>query len=610
MSNQGQTMIKTVPEMLFNTVKQHPQNIALKIKKGESYQTFTYLELGEQVKILASGLAKLGLNTGDKVAILSNNRPEWPISDFAIFCLRGITVPIYQTLPPNQIEYILKDSETRAIFVENQEQFDKIQEIDTTLPNLEFIISFDVIESDIRKVTCYNELLSLGKDYRTDHPDFIQKNIDTIDPEDICSFVYTSGTTGAPKGVMLHHRGFVHDIIHSETQLNLQSTDTFLSFLPLSHLYERLAGHWCPMYVGATIHYAQSIATVIDDLKDARPNVIVSVPRIFEKIAAKVQDQVEQSSKTKQAIFNWAQKTGKQYHADKIDDKLGLWTKSRYRIAERLVFRKIKEIMGGNMRYPIAGGAPLSIETLKFFEALDMQIIEGYGMTEAHLIITLTPFGKSHYGSCGQPIEGVEVKIADDGEVLVKGPTLMAGYFKRPDLSREAIDEDGWLHTGDIGHLDNENYLYLTDRKKNILVTSGGKNVPAAPIENILKKSKYIEDVCLVGNFRKFISALIVPNYEALHLWATFRELKAKTDAELIALPEVIELYENTIEKLQSNLARFEKVKKFILMPNSLTVENGELTPSLKIKRTVIEQKFRNEIEALYIDAEPNKTEN
>lgn len=602
-------MIKTIPEMLFNTVKQHPDNIALKIKKGDSYQTFTYRELGNQVKLLTCGLAKLGLRPGDKIAILSNNRPEWPISDFAVFCLRGVTVPIYQTLPPNQIEYILKDSEARAIFVENQEQFDKIQQIDPALPNLEFIIPFDMVEADIRKLTYYNELLNIGKEYDAGHPGFFQKSMEAIDPESICSMVYTSGTTGDPKGVMLHHRGFMHDIIHSEARLNLQSTDTFLSFLPLSHLYERLAGHWCPMYVGATIHYAQSINTVIDDLKDARPNVIVSVPRVFEKIAAKVQEQVEQSSKIKQAIFNWAQRTGKKYHADKIDGKLGWWLKSRYRIADRLVFRKIKEIMGGNMRYPIAGGAPLSVETLKFFEALDMQIIEGYGMTETHLIITLTPFGKSHYGSCGQPIEGVEVKIADDGEVLIKGPTLMAGYYKRPDLSKETIDEDGWLHTGDIGHLDDENYLYLTDRKKNIIVTSGGKNVAAAPIENILKKSKYIEDVCLVGNYRKFISALIIPNFEALRLWTGYQELKAKTDAELVALPEVIELFQNTIDQLQSNLARFEKVKKFILLPSALTIDNGELTPSLKIKRAVVEEKYRQEIEALYSDTEKDAIE-
>ncbi len=599
-------MPHTVPEILFNTVKKYPQNIALKIKKGESYQTFTYSQLCDSVEIMTNALAGLGLKSGDKIAILSNNRPEWPISDFAIFCLGGITVPIYQTLPPNQIEFILKDAEARAIFVEDQEQFEKIQEIDTSLPNLEFIISIEPVESSMREVSTFKELLETGQQYAQKHPDFFETSMASIDPESICSLVYTSGTTGNPKGVMLHHRGFVHDIIHSEARLNLQPTDTFLSFLPLSHLYERLAGHWCPMYVGATIHYAQSINTVIDDLKDARPDVIVSVPRVFEKIAAKVQEQVEKSSVIKQSIFLWAQKVGKQYHSDKIDNKLTWWLKTRYGLADRLVFKKIKEIMGGNMRYPIAGGAPLSVETLKFFEALDMQIIEGYGMTEGHLIITLTPFGHTRYGSCGQPIEGVDVKIASDGEVLVKGTTLMSGYFNRPDLTEEAINAEGWLCTGDIGHLDEENYLYLTDRKKNMLVTSGGKNIMAAPVENTLKKSKYIEDVCLIGNQRKFVSALIIPSYEALHLWAAEQGIEFSSDEALISNPTVVDFYETNIQQVQDHLARFEKVKKFILLATPLTVESGELTPSLKIKRSVVEKNYAGQIDAMYAEQNQN----
>jgi len=412
--------------------------------------------------------------------------------------------------------------------------------------------------------------------------------------------VYTSGTTGDPKGVMLHHSGFVHDIIHSEARLNLHSTDTFLSFLPLSHLYERLGGHWCPMYVGATIHYAQSINTVIDDLKDAKPDVIVSVPRVFEKIATKVQEQVEQGSAIKQKIFRWAQKVGTQYHSDRIDNKLTDLLRFQYRLANRLVFNKIKEIMGGNMRYPVAGGAPLSVETLKFFEALDMQIIEGYGMTEAHLILTLTPFGHTRYGSCGQPIEGVDIKIASDGEVLVKGPTVMAGYYNRQDLTDEAINAEGWLCTGDVGHLDADNYLFLTDRKKNMLVTSGGKNVMAAPVENILKKSRYIEDICLIGNKRKFVAAVIIPNFEALQTWAEKQAIKYENNEALVAHPDVVALFDDNIEQLQTHLARFEKIKKYMLLAEALTVEKGELTPSLKIKRSVIEEKYAEEIDALY----------
>jgi len=593
-------MPRTVPEILFNTIEKFPENIALKIKKGESYQSYTYKELGEQVEIMTNALADLGLKAGDKIAILSNNRPEWPISDFSIFCLGAITVPVYQTLPPNQIEYILKDADTRAIFVENQEQFDKITEIDTALPNLKHVFTFDGVVSELRDVQTFVDLLEAGEKHAEAQPQFFKDSLAKINPENICSMVYTSGTTGDPKGVMLHHSGFVHDIIHSEARLNLHSTDTFLSFLPLSHLYERLGGHWCPMYVGATIHYAQSINTVIDDLKDAKPNVIVSVPRVFEKIADKVQEQVEQGSAIKQKIFRWAQKVGTQYHSDKIDNKLTDLLRFQYRLANRLVFNKIKEIMGGNMRYPVAGGAPLSVETLKFFEALDMQIIEGYGMTEAHLILTLTPFGHTRYGSCGQPIEGVDIKIASDGEVLVKGPTVMAGYYNRQDLTDEAINAEGWLCTGDVGHLDQDNYLFLTDRKKNMLVTSGGKNVMAAPVENILKKSRYIEDVCLIGNKRKFVAAIIVPNFEALETWAEKQAIEFESNAALVTHPDVIALFDDNIEQLQTHLARFEKIKKYMLLADALTVERGELTPSLKIKRSVLEKKYAKEIDALY----------
>ena len=593
-------MPRTVPEILFNTIEKFPQNIALKIKKGESYQSYTYKELGEQVEIMTNALAGLGLKAGDKIAILSNNRPEWPISDFSIFCLGAITVPVYQTLPPNQIEYILKDADTRAIFVENQEQFDKIAEIDTALPNLKHVFTFDGVVSELRDVQTFADLLETGEKHAEAQPQFFKDSLAKINPENICSMVYTSGTTGDPKGVMLHHSGFVHDIIHSEARLNLHSTDTFLSFLPLSHLYERLGGHWCPMYVGATIHYAQSINTVIDDLKDAKPDVIVSVPRVFEKIATKVQEQVEQGSAIKQKIFRWAQKVGTQYHNDRIDNKLTDLLRFQNRLANRLVFNKIKEIMGGNMRYPVAGGAPLSVETLKFFEALDMQIIEGYGMTEAHLILTLTPFGHTRYGSCGQPIEGVDIKIASDGEVLVKGPTVMAGYYNRQDLTDEAINAEGWLCTGDVGHLDQDNYLFLTDRKKNMLVTSGGKNVMAAPVENILKKSRYIEDVCLIGNKRKFVAAVIIPNFEALQTWAEKQAIKYESNEALVAHPDVVTLFDDNIEQLQTHLARFEKIKKYMLLAEALTVEKGELTPSLKIKRSVIEEKYAEEIDALY----------
>jgi len=422
----------------------------------------------------------------------------------------------------------------------------------------------------------------------------------SIKTEEICTLVYTSGTTGDPKGVMLHHKGFIKDIVNAEKVLNLFPDDVFLSFLPLSHLYERLAGHWCPIYRGATIHYARSIDTVVEDITVAKPTIMVSVPRLYEKVAAAVKEQIEHSSNFKRNLFFWALGTGLEYNKSIVEGNAGNWLKRRYQLADKVVFSKIKKKLGGNFRIPIAGGAPLSVDTLKFFEAIGLKIIEGYGMTETHLIITLTPFGKTKYGSCGKPIEGVEVKIAKDGEVLVKGDTVMEGYYNKPDLTGEVIDKDGWLHTGDIGHLDEDNYLFLTDRKKNIIVTSGGKNVAPAPIEHLLKTSKYVEDVCLVGNHRKFISALVIPNFEMLKSYLKEAGQEISEPEEIVKNKDVIELINAEFSALQKSLASYETAKKFILLAEPLSIEKGEITPSLKIKRNVVEKHYKDQIDQLY----------
>ncbi|MBD3288308.1 AMP-binding protein [candidate division KSB1 bacterium] len=595
-------MFQSVPHMLFQTIEHHGKKDALRYRKNGQLIRYTYDHFGDQIRYLTHGLASAGLKSGDKIAILSNNRPEWTISDFATFALRAIVVPIYQTLPANQIRFILNDCGARAIFVEDQSQFDKIISIKNELPKLKFVFAFDDLESDEQQVIYFDQLILKGEKHRQVDPDFFDETLDEIDPEDICSIVYTSGTTGNPKGVMLHHKGFITDIINSEARLNLFPEDVFLSFLPLSHLYERLAGHWCPMYRGGTIHYARSIDTVVEDIADAKPTVMVSVPRLYEKIANAVMAQVQQGSFLKKKIFYWALRTGLEYHRKKIDKAVSPSLERKYRLADKLAFSKIKKKLGGNFRYPIAGGAPLSVETLKFFEAIGLRIIEGYGMTETHLIITLTPFGKTKYGSCGKPIDGVQVKITDDGEVLIKGETLMAGYYNQPELTKEVIDEDGWLHTGDIGHLDDEQFLFLTDRKKNILVTSGGKNVASAPIENKLKTSPFIEDICLIGDHRKFVSAIIVPVYDQLKKWAAEQGLRASDNEALVKHEAVRKMVLSEIEDLQSEFARYEKVKKIILLAEPLSIERGELTPSLKIKRNVVLKRYKEEIDALYAE--------
>ena len=594
-------MFKSIVHLLFNTIDQYGKKDALRYREGEKVASVSYEELGERVINLAHGMAALGIKEGDKIAILSNNRPEWPITDFASFALKAVVVPIYQTLPPNQIEYILNDAKVRVIFVENEIQLKKIEEIKKNIPTLEYIIIFDPLKTKKKGIETFSSLLVNGEKHRHDHKDFFKKSIDRIKSEEICSLVYTSGTTGNPKGVMLHHKGFVEDIINAEAVLNIYPDDVFLSFLPLSHLYERLAGHWTPMYRGATIHYARGIDTVIEDIAEAHPTIMVSVPRLYEKVASAVQDQVEHGPAVKRNLFYWAIGTGLEYHEKRIEGTAGKWLEKRYQFADKVVFSKIKKKLGGNFRCPIAGGAPLSVDTLKFFEAIGLRIVEGYGMTETHLIITLTPPGKTKYGSCGKPIGGLELKIAEDGEVLIKGNILMAGYYNQPEITAETIDKDGWLHTGDIGYLDEDNYLFLTDRKKNIIVTSGGKNVAPAPIEHKLKTSKYIDEVCLVGNQRKFISALIIPNYELLKKWAKENDLKSESNEELVKSKEILDFMMDEVNSKQEEFARYETVKKITLLPVPFSIDEGELTPSLKIKRNVVEKKYKILIDRMYV---------
>ncbi len=595
-------MFQSVVQILLNSIESYPDKPALLYKENGKYLEISYRELGNRIEKIARGLLASGLRAGDRIAILSYNRPEWTISDFAIFSMGGVVVPIYHTLPPNQIAYILKDAGVRAIFVEDQTQYEKITQIKSTCPELEFIFPFGEIDSAQEELASFTELLERGEAHRQANPGLYRQTVDAIDPAAICSLVYTSGTTGNPKGVMLNHEGFVIDIVDSEAIFGIYPEDVFLSFLPLSHLYERLGGHWCPLYRGATIAYATDITTVVDNIQLVRPTVMVSVPRLYEKISSSVIEQVESGSGLKKKLFYWALKTGRRYHDKKFENRSDVFTSAKYRLADKVVFSKIKKKLGGRFRFPISGGAPLPTETLKFFEAIGLQIIEGYGMTETHLIIALTPPGKTKYGSCGKTIPHVEVKVDADGEILVRGKTVMCGYYNRPELTSEAIDKNGWLHTGDIGHLDEDNYLFITDRKKNILVTAGGKNIAPAPIENVLKLSKYIDDICLIGDKRKFISAIIIPNFDHLKKWADENGIPDGDNQKLASDPKVQQMMADKIEALQTDFARYEKVKKFLLLPEPLTIENGELTPSLKIKRNVVEKRFKSEIDKLYAE--------
>ncbi|HEY6866432.1 MAG TPA: AMP-binding protein, partial [Candidatus Eisenbacteria bacterium] len=365
-------------------------------------------------------------------------------------------------------------------------------------------------------------------------------------------------------------------------------------------LYERVAGHWCALYRGCSIAYARDVATVAEDLTRVRPTVMVSVPRIYEKLRARVEARAEAGGPLARRIFRWALAAGRRYHEARHRGAPGAGLGFANAVADQLVFRRVRARLGGRFRHPISGGAALSVETLQFFDAMGWHIVEGYGMTETHLIVTLTPPGRTRYGSCGVPIPGIEVAVAADGEVLVRGPTVMSGYFGLEEATREAIDPEGWLHTGDIGRLDEDGFLYITDRKKNLLVTAGGKNVAPAPIENDLKTSLYIEEACVIGDGRKFIAALIVPDFATLDAWAEARGLGALDRAALAAHPDVNALILGEVRARQGGYASHEQVKKCLVLAEPFSVERGELTPSLKVRRKVVEQRYREEIERLY----------
>ncbi len=593
-------MYQSLLHMLEATVTQHPYRDALKVKRSGLYLGITYRQFWETIRRLTHGMAAIGLQPGDRIAILSANRPEWPITDFAIMALRGISVPIHTTSTEAQIQYILKDAGARAIFVETEQQARRLVSFQKEFPQLEFIIPFELVEDTRQFPYSYRELNGLGEKHRKSHPDFFRKSLAEIQPRDMCTIVYTSGTSGNPKGVMLHHRGFLVDIIQSEAVLKLETDRTFLSVLPLSHLYERLAGHWLPFYRGATVAYAENLQRMLHNLQELQPNFVLGVPRLFEKMMGNIRRQMRQQNPLIRYLFF----NGLQERLEWLENGNSPYKYTwKTRWIDRLIFRKIRQRLGGNIELFISGGAPLSPHVLRFFQAIGLELLEGYGMTETHLVIALTPRFGARPGSCGKPLPGIEVTLGDDGEILVRGETVMLGYYNQPELTREVIDPDGWFHTGDVGKFDDAGYLYITDRKKNIIVTSGGKNIAPAPIENALKQSPYIDEVLVTGHGQKYLVALIVPDYDALRQWLREKGVTPpEHNQQLVERTDVQELITREIRRLTKDFAAYEKIKRFTLLERPFSVENGELTPSLKVRRNVVEAHYRDRIQALYAE--------
>jgi long-chain acyl-CoA synthetase len=588
---------KTIAEMFIQCVEQFADNPAFFDKIDGEWQKKTYREAGDIVENLASGLASLGVQKGDKIAIISTNSSRWAFADYAITGLGAVTVTVYPTLTTPHMKYIFDDSETHYAFVGNKEQLDKTKSLIQECEHMKGYVLMDDSDDDTDKVFGFSSLIERGKAYK-ESSDFDFKAIaSTINPDDLLTLIYTSGTTGNPKGAMLSHNNLIANIKSGKKSIHIDESDVFLSFLPLSHVFERMVGHFSGLTSGGRVYYAESIDTVADNMGEIKPTIMASVPRLYEKMYAKIIDKVSNDPPLRQKIFWWAISVGKEAMPNICkNSRPSGWLGFKFGLAEKLVFSKIKERVGGRLRFFVSGGAPLSQEIAEFFAAANIIILEGYGLTETSPVITNNRLEDVKFGTVGKPIDGVEVKIAEDGEIICRGENVMLGYYNNEAATRDVIDENGWFHTGDIGEFDEDGFLRITDRKKNIIVTSGGKNIAPAPMEIALIASKYIEQVVVLGDRRNFVSALIVVAQETLSEWANEQGI----DGEIIQDERTDKLFENEVSKAMAGFAHYETVKKFKLVADEWSVESGELTPTLKVKRKVVEKKYADLIDSIY----------
>jgi len=590
-------MINTLPEILLNTLKSYPKPDCLLVKRGESYAPIAADEFGAKIRHLSLGLKDLGLAKGDKLIILSENRPEWTMTDFACLCLGAITVPIYTTLVPEQVKYIIADSDAKVVVVSNAELWAKVEAVKSELPLVKHFISFAAAAP--AGCLTFSDVVARGAKADQAQPQLFEQTALAVKPEDEASIIYTSGTTGVPKGVILTHGNFVSNVKTAADLLEFTIHDTVLSFLPLSHVLERMVT-FAYVYKGCTIAYAESLDKVAQNLLDVKPHIMVSVPRIFEKIYAKVMDNVLQSSGLKRKIFFWGLKVGKEFARNKLEGRpSGGWLRFRRNLAAKLVYHKIIEKTGGRVRFFVSGGAPLSKDIADFFYAIGLVIMEGYGLTETSPVIAVNTFENLRFGTVGKPIPGIEVKIAPDGEILTRGPHVMKGYYKKPDETKEVFDGD-WLKTGDIGYIDKDGFLLITDRKKDLIVTAGGKNIAPQPIENVLKTNPYIANAVVIGDRKPFISALIVPNFEKLEAYAQSGNIPFAGRADLVRNEQVVNFLKAEIDRATPNLASYERIKKIVVLDRDFEIEREEMTPSLKIRRNIVQDKYRAIIDGMY----------
>jgi long-chain acyl-CoA synthetase len=577
----------TLSKAFWRSVVQHGEKPALLVKREKQYRPITYTELGRRVYAFARALHELGVRKGDRVSILAENCPEWAITDWATLCLGAITVPIYPTLTAPQVSEILRDSEPKVLVVSDKKQRRKACEaVEGTGLNPQMIC----IEPDSGSETPSFEQMLNQPGALTESE--LRALVDASQPDDIITFIYTSGTTGEPKGAMLTHRNLISNIEAVLELIDWRPDDVFLSFLPLSHVFERMGGHFLPIYAGLTIAYAESLFTLANDMLEVKPTLMLGVPRFYASVMDRILASVRQMPPLRQKLFYRMLEVGKVYAQCWREGRSApLGVRLQHAVLDKLVAAKIRERVGGRLRYFVSGGAALPKEVAEFFHAFGILILEGYGLTETSPVLTVNPPRAPRFGSVGKPIRGVEIKIAEDGEILARGPNIMLGYYKKPEATAAAIDPDGWFHTGDVGYMDKDGYLYITDRKKDILVLANGKNVAPQPIENMLKQSELVQEAVVYGDGMSAPVALIVPNIDALRAFAKQAGIEADGDA-LLNHDAIQKRFRQELERVNRELADFQRLKGFRLISKPFSIETGELTPTLKVKRRVVAEKY------------------
>ncbi len=591
---------ETLPD-LFDRVFHHYKGQAKKFpiarKINGVYEPISYDSLHTDVMSLAAFLKHRGVTAKDRVAILSENRPGWYLADMAILTIGAVDVPLYPSLPPNQIEYILKDSGSRAIIVSNMLQLGKVLSVWQNLPDLDFIVVLNRLDEPVEGVVELQEAKEKGQEILGATPDYVSYTM--VKPDDTATIIYTSGTTGLPKGVMLSHRNICENVKSCSTIIRLDESDRSLSFLPLSHAYERTGGYYLLFGCGAQIYLAESVETISMNLSEAKPTIVFTVPRLFDRIRTNILKQIAQESSVKQKVFQWALEIGLIYHQKVHDGKPSPLLGARHGVADKLVYSKIRRKFGGRLRYFVSGGAALPQKIGEFFQALGITILEGYGLTETSPVTNVNRPENVKFGTVGPVVDNVTVRIENDGEILFQGPNIMQGYWNDEDATAEVI-RDGWFHTGDIGELDKDGYLKITDRKKHIIVTSGGKNIAPLPIEQLISENRYVDQVMVIGEKRPFLMALIVPNFTELETFADEEQVVFENRTDLIRDRKILHIFETLVRTVSRKLATHEKVRKFLLTDDPFTIENGYLTPTLKLKRKTIITAFEKEIEDIY----------